>query len=390
MNKKTAIFALILGVVVAVPLLKNVGRDKSKQVDVVSPENRVIQSSILASGRLAHEDQVRITAEVIGRVTRVLIEEGDSVNKGDLLLTIDDKTIKATVEQREASVRMQQISIERQEAQINNLEKQWARNKMLHQQKLLDDDAFEAISNNREISKIDLKSAQESLYQAQAQLAQAQDQLSKTRVYAPINGVITSLDIKEGETAIASSTNIAGSSLMTIANPNSVITEVFVDEADVANIALNQTASIVAIAYPDTPISGIVKSIASTAKSASGRQGLSFLVKLEVLNEQNIRLRPGMSCRAEIFTSESSPVLSIPIQAIITEEKRTQNTIHNYVFLADGNAAEKRLIEVGNSDDTFQQVVKGLTAQDSIVVGPNRILRHLKDGDNISVTGATQ
>ena len=152
----------------------------------------------------------------------------------------------------------------------------------------------------------DLKSSRERLAQAQAQLEQVNDQLSKTRIVSPIDGVVTSLDIKVGETAIASSTNIPGSSLMTIANPQSIYTEVLVDEADIANLAVGQRTEIVAIAYPDEPIHGIVRYIANTAKTEPNRQGLSFTVEIDILESGGVVLRPGMSCRAEIFTAQGS------------------------------------------------------------------------------------
>ncbi|MEE4244230.1 MAG: efflux RND transporter periplasmic adaptor subunit, partial [Kangiellaceae bacterium] len=311
MNKKVILFSIIFIIIVGIPIIKKYRSPASKAIDVTSPDMRVIKTSVLASGRLAHEDEVRLTSEVIGRVKEVLVEEGDKVTAGQLLLVIDDTTFKATVDQRKAAVRMQNIAIERQQKQLDNLQRQWLRNKNLHTQKLLNDDAFELLTNQLELSRIDIKSARESLSQANAQLDQAVDQFNRTRVYSPIDGEVTSLDIKVGETAIASTTNIAGSSLMTIANPKSTITEVFVDEADVAEINIGQTAEIVAIAYSEQPIKGTVKSIATTAKTVAGRQGLSFLVKLSLDNSEQIDLKPGMSCRAEIFTSRSEPVLSL-------------------------------------------------------------------------------
>ncbi|MCO7225431.1 efflux RND transporter periplasmic adaptor subunit [Pleionea sp. CnH1-48] len=385
--KKALIIGAIIAVIIAVPLLKKATNSDSKEVTVTIAEERVIESSVLASGRLAHEDQVRLTTEVIGKVNKVLVEEGDAVERGQLLLTIEDETFRASVEQRGATVRMQEIAIERQTVQLENLKRQLTRQKKLFEQKLLDEDRYDAAVNAYDIAKIDLKSAKESLSQAKAQLTQADDQLSKTRVQSPFSGIVTSLDIKEGETAIASTTNIAGSSLMTIANPQSIITEVYVDEADIADIQLGQKAKVVAIAYPDVNIDGVVKSIATSAKPVSGRQGLSFLVKLEVTSTEGINLRPGMSCRAEIFTHSSSPVTSVPIQAIVTEEKRSINETHQYLFVVENNIARKVKVATGISDDTYQQITSGLADNVSVINGPDRILRHLKDGDLISIRG---
>ncbi len=383
--KNTLIILGILTLVVGIPVIKKFSSKEEKVVEVVTPQKRVIKSAVLASGRLAHEDQVRLTTEVIAKVKKVLVKEGDFVEKGQLLLVLDDEAFKATVEQRKASVRMQQIDIEKQKVQLEKFEKQWQRKKRLHEQKLLDDDAFDEFSSQLELARINVKSAKESLLQAQAQLSQAQDQLNKTRVLSPIKGKVTSLDIKEGETAIASTTNIAGSSLMTIADPNSTITEVFVDEADVANIEVGQTAKVVAIAYPDSPIEATVKSIATSAKSVAGRQGLSFLVKLNINDSGNIKLKPGMSCRAEIFTNSTSPVLSLPIQSIIAEEKRSEDIINHFVFVVENNVAKKIQIDTGNSDDSFQQVIAGLSESEQVIIGPDRVLRHLSHDEPVTV-----
>ncbi len=378
----------ILSVIVGIPLIKKVTTDSTKEVNVVATEMRAIQTAVLASGRLAHEDQVRLTTEVIAKVKQVLVKEGDFVSKNQLLLVLDDETFKATVEQRQAAVRMQKIDIEKQQIQLRKYERQWQRKKRLHEQKLLDDDAFDEFTSQLELARINVKSATESLRQTKALLSQAEDQLKKTRVLSPINGKVTSLDIKEGETAIASTTNIAGSSLMTIADPDSMLTEVFVDEADVADIKVGQPAKIVAIAYPDNHIDAEVKSIATSARTVSGRQGLSFLVKLKILSSEEIQLKPGMSCRAEIFTNSTQPVRSLPIKSIISQEVRSENIIKHHVFIIEDGVARKIPIETGISDDSYQQILSKLDKDAQVVSGPDRILRHLKDGETVNVVEA--
>jgi len=197
--------------------------------------------------------------------------------------------------------------------------------------------------------------------------------------------VVTSLDIKLGETAIASSTNIPGSSLMTIANPDSIYTEVLVDEADIATVAVGQRAEIVAIAYPDDPMQGVVRFIANTAKVEQGRQGLSFTVKINITDKGKVALRPGMSCRAEIYTGSGEAVPTVPIQAILVDEDRTKNRTDHYVFTNEDGLARKTIIDVGISDDEFQEIVSGLEEGAEIIIGPDNVLRHLKDGDSIEV-----
>jgi HlyD family secretion protein len=383
MGKKLLILFAIVAVVIAVPLLQArfAGSAVAVQVEALAP--RSIQSSVLASGRLMHEEEAQLSTEEIGKVTAIYVEEGDRVERDQLLLQIDDQRHRATVEQNEAMVRVQEIAIQRQELQVENIRTQWNRMRELHARDLIDDDSFVTATNNLEIAEVDLRSSRESLSQARAQLEQAEDRLSKTRAYSPINGMVTSLDIKVGETAVSSSTNIPGSSLMTIANPESIVTEVNVDEADIANIEIGQAARIFAIAYPDKPVDGVVDSIAVSAKVAEGAQGLSFSVKIRLLNPETITLRPGMSCRAEIFTATRDDVLAAPIQAILVEEDLAADRTERYVFVNRAGTATRVDVGIGLSDDTYQEITSGLSAGDEVVIGPNRVLRALEDGDGI-------
>jgi len=285
--KKPLIIAIVVVMIFGVPLgNKYFSSNDTKQVVVESLSAHKIQSSILASGQLTHEQEVKLSAEVIGKVTKLYIEEGQAVEVGQLLLQIDDESFIAAVEQQRAVVSQQEVAIERQELVVGNLRKQWQRKSRLFNKGLLDKDAFDAISHSYQVAKVDLRSALEILKQVKAQLEQAEDQLSKTKVRSPIKGNITSLDIKQGETAISGTTNIKGSSLMTIANPKSMLAVINVDEADIAHVSVGQKAEIIAIAFAGTPITGIVKSISSSAKQPVGRQSLSFAVKLKLIDQQ--------------------------------------------------------------------------------------------------------
>ena len=383
--KKILLIALLIGGAIAVPTInRTVFGSSAKEVDVTTLSQRVISPSILASGFLTHEEEVMLSSEVIGKVSELYVEEGQQVTQGQLLLRVDYVNFIAGLEQTEASVRINTIDIERQEVRIQNLERQFERSKSLHDKNMIGDDEFDNVANQLALARIDLKSARERLAQVKAQLDQVNDQLSKTKIVSPIDGVITSLDIKVGETAIASSTNIPGSSLMTIANPASIYTEVLVDEADVATIEIGQRAEIVAIAYPDQPMLGEVKYIANTAKVAPGRQGLSFTVKIEIIDAGDVVLRPGMSCRAEIFTRQDQQVTAIPIQAILFEEDRSELRSEYFIFINDNGIAKKTKVDVGLSDDEYQELLSDIDGEIEIVVGPNQELRHLLEGDRLA------
>lgn len=387
MPKKALIITVIAAVVIAVPLLFIVfGGADALEVEVETLTPRSIQASVLASGSLVHEEEVELTTEEIGKVTEIFVEEGDHVTSGQLLLTIDDETFRAAVEQREAIVRIQEIAIQRQQLTLDNLRTQWERKEELHQRDLIDEDSFDVATNELGIAEIDLRSSHESLSQARAHLEQAADRLSKTRTYSPIDGTVTSLDIKVGETAISSTTNIPGSSLMTIANPDSIHTEVNVDEADIANIAIGQRTLVYAIAYPDQPIEGVIDSIAVSAKVAKGAQGLSFAVKIRLEKTEGVVLRPGMSCRAEIFTEIVDGILAVPIQAVLIDEDRRVSQTRYHVFLHEDGVVREAKVTIGLSDDTYQEITDGLSEGDVVIIGPDRVLRDLEDGDNVTAS----
>ena len=385
--RKLLLISLLVAGVVALPFINRFFFGvNAKEVEVSTVSERVISPSILASGSLAHHEQVMLSSEVIGKVAEIFVEEGDRVEAGQLVLRVDDRNFLAGFEQAEASLRLNTIDIERQEVRIGNLERQFERSRSLFERDLVGEEEFDTLRNQLELARIDLKSARERLAQAEAQLDQVNDQLSKTRIVSPINGVVTSLDIKVGETAIASSTNIPGSSLMTIANPRSIYTEVLVDEADVANLAVGQRAEIVAIAYPEQPIQGVVRYIANTAKAEPTRQGLSFTGEIDILEAGDVVLRPGMSCRAEIFTARDQAVPAVPIQALVFEEDRSRLLSEYFIFVNEDGVARKLAVEVGASDDEFQELTSGIDSEVEIVVGPDRELRHLLDGDRLEAT----
>ncbi|MET1254678.1 efflux RND transporter periplasmic adaptor subunit [Aliikangiella maris] len=386
--KKSIILILILSIVIGVPLAKKYFSNESvKEVQTEQVGLQTIKASILASGQLKHEDEVKLTAEVIGRVTQLFVKEGDKVSKGELVLTIDDQTYRAAEEQQQAAVDQQKVSIEKQKLIVENLHKQWQRKLTLFEKKLLDQDAFDLIHHQLDVAKVDLKAANEILKQNLARLEQAKDQLSKTKIHSPINGIITSLDIKEGETAISSTTNIAGSALMTIANPSSMLAEINVDEADISEISIDQKAEIIAIAFPNDPVNAVVESIASSAKQARGRQSLSFAIKLKLIDSSTIHLRPGMSCRAEVFTRGEKQLLAVPLKAIRVEEDNDKETVENFVFTIENGVAKKVKIKAGISDDAYQEVLSGIEPDIAIITGPDKVLRHLKDGDTVSTIG---
>jgi HlyD family secretion protein len=390
--KKILIFTGLAVLLVGLPLISKItgGRDAT-EVEIQQAELKPIKSSILASGTLAFREQVQLRSEVIGQVVELHVEEADPVNKGDMVITLDPESYQAQVDQRRAQVRMQRIAIERQEVMIANLEERYQRQKTLFDSQLVDEDSFELLGNQLDLARVDLRSFEESLAQAQAALNQSEELLDKTRIRSPIDGIVIQIVVKVGETVIAGTTNIPGSTMMVFADRSETLTEVQVDEADIAQVTEGQRADVYPAAHPDTPLAGSVQSIASVARQAQGQQSLTSLVKILLDEQDEIRIRPGMSVRADIYTETSDETISVPVQAVQYEDEigldedndnaRGAEEEKAYVFVfADGKAI-RRDVKTGISSDSDQQILEGLEKGEKVIIGPYRELRNLADGD---------
>jgi HlyD family secretion protein len=390
-----ALIALGLGVPVAV---KFAGADSAQQVDVAKVEKRLIQPVILATGHLVFRQEVQLSAEVIGKVAEVLVKEGDMVKKGQVLMRLDPTVYEAEVAQQEANRRSAAIAIERAQINVANQQRSLERTARLYKEKFVNVSAHDEALHQADLARVELRASREHLGQASALLSQARERLAKTEVRAPISGTVTAVPIKVGETAVASATGIAGSSLMTIADVGSIVAEVNVDEADVARVAVGQSAKVFPAAFPDKPVRGTVESVAMVPKPAlpGAQQGRNYVVKLR-LEEAGVPLRSGMTSRVEIATAGGTPRPAIPLQAVLNEEraegkdkdKGEDETRHiSYVFAVAGNQARRKEVTLGVSDDANQEIIKGLDAGERVVVGPARVLHKLRDGQRIAVNDA--
>lgn len=386
--KKPILIVAILGALFAIVYLSQGNRtDSATAVEIGIAQTGTVRGSILASGTIAYREQVQLRPEVVGKVQEILVEEGEPVSANQLLMRIDPETFKAQVEQNEANVRLQEIAIERQQLLIEKLETQMRRKEALFEQALLDKDSFQVAQSELKIAQADLDARRQSHAQAKAQLNQAREQLDKTYIRSPMDGIVTSLDIKVGETVIAGTTNIVGSNMLAVADTSVILTEVFVDEADIARVALGQDADVYAVAYPDTPLHGTVTHIATSAKQQPGRQGLSFLVKIVLDPQSDTVIRPGMSSRTEIFTQSAQDVVTIPLSAIRykradddSPDQEEQPVV--YIVNADNTVTEQE-VQLGLSDDEKTEVISGLSVDTAIVIGPYREVRNLSDGQQI-------
>ncbi|HEX2668750.1 MAG TPA: efflux RND transporter periplasmic adaptor subunit [Gammaproteobacteria bacterium] len=400
MDKKRKLWtalAIAGGIVLIIVLSKVGGSRGGTQVETAQVEARTIRSSILASGELQYKDPVELKPEVIGKISEIPVVEGQRVRKGQVLLRLDPEIFKAQVLQQRAAVQQAQIAIQSQKLTVANLQLQFNRQQQLYKQHLVDANSFDNLKNQLDLADSELEARQQALEIAQAELTQSQQNLNKTVITSPINGMITSLPVKVGETVITG-TNIAGSTLMNIADPSEVLADVQVDEADIANVKLGEDANIDAVSFPDRTLHGKVQFVASSVTdtsnslTASASQGRTFEVKIAITDKELAVLKPGMSTRAEIFTQSTPGTLSVPVQAILYENdpgsKSLEPTSGAYVYKVIDGKAQKTPVTTGVSSDAYQAVTSGLQQGDTVVSGSYQTLHHLADGTSVTVAPA--
>ena len=385
-SRRTWLVLGALAVLVTVPVALKISRGgESKPVDIEPVARRVLSPTILASGSLTYQAEVKLVSEVIGRVRDVLVKEGDQVKKGQLLLQLDPAQAQAQVAQLEASLAQSRLSIERTRVNATTLENKWKRFQALREQGVVDANSFDDLTSQRNMARVELESSGQVMHQTDAQLRQAREGLAKTQLRAPINGKVVALIIKQGETAVPSAMSIAGSDLMTVADTSSLFAEVNVNETDVARVGVGQSARIVPAAFPDKSWTGAVETVASSPRTVQG-QGKSFLVRIRLKDTDSLRFHTGMSCRAEIATrsDDATPVLAVPVQAVRYEESTSRNEpAKASLVVVKAGRATMRSIETGLADDAYLEVTRGVETGEDIVTGPARTLRFLREGDRV-------
>lgn len=390
--RKGLLTAAVVALVATPVLLRSWRGAEARPVQLAVVAPRLISPTILASGSLTYQTEVRLVSEVMGRVQDILVEEGDQVKKGQLLLRLDPATTRADVAQLEALTAQSRLAIERQRVQLATLETRFRRYEQLIREGLVDTNSFDDLRGQRDLAQVELQSSVQSLRQAEAQLGRARELLAKTEIRAPLDGRVTSLTIKTGETAVPSVTSIAGSDLMVVADTSSLYAEVNVNETDIARVRPGQQARIVPAAFPDRSWSGEVETIAVSPRQLAG-QGKTYPVKIRLQPSTATDFHTGMSCRAEIITRDDAdePVLAVPVQALQYQEEGLARgaAAQASVFVEERGRAQRRLVQTGAADDAYIAITAGLADGDRVVTGPARVLRFLEEGARVVDAGAT-
>jgi HlyD family secretion protein len=341
---------------------------------------------------------------VSARIKRLAVVEGQSVEKGALLVELDRENYLAAVESAEANVRSATANATLVKQNLNQTEKEFNRSKELMAQKLTSESAHDAAEAAYQVELARYQSAQDGVEQAKAALKQARDSLSKTTIYAPMSGTITDLNKEQGEIAIGS--QFQPDVILIVADLSEMEAQVNVDENDIVNIAVGQEAEIEVDALPDQVLKGVVSEIANSANTTaagSAEQKIEFEIKIAVTDPPQT-LRPGMTATADVFTKTNDNALSVPIQAVAVRTvdqlamkgedrkaaedkyKADKDGFVEIVFVVEGGKAVAKAVKTGIQSDELIEITEGLNEGDEIVSGSYRaISKDLVNGDAVTI-----
>lgn len=435
-NNKTLIW---IGVAVAVLLVLAVvakrmgwiGNNAGRKVAVEKVLRRSIVETVTASGKLVPLSEVRLSSEVSGEVIQLNVKEGDSVQKGDLLAVINPAIYESVVTQTEASLNQikatrssAKASFIQAQAQFKQAQATFNRNNILHKQKVISDAEFENFKLQLEQAEAAYKTAEEqvnaagfNVASAEAQVKQSKDNLLKTKIYAPMSGIVSLVNVKLGERVVGTA-QMAGTEIIRIADLDNMLVQVDVNENDVLRVHVNDTADVEVDAYLGKKFKALVTQVAysSSATSILSSQATNFVVKLrlqkdsyqELINmERGVRFpfRPGMSATVDIKTASKNNVLAVPIQSVtIREDEASKNKrlndaetkgddalaqkkkVTEIVFVTNGKTVKAVPVKTGIQDAGYIEIKEGLQENWVVVKAPFKaISKDLKDGDLVKI-----
>ncbi len=421
-----------------------------------------LSSIVTASGEIKPRTYINIGANAQGRIIDLLVKEGDRVRKNQVVARIEAVQAEADVQAQRASVASaqadsaateaglksmddsiasQQAAVERTRAELERARVDFERTQKLYNDKLVPRQDFDQkkstydaqvaavreaearvnqMKSQRAQTAAQLAAAQRRITQNQANLARVSDMLAKHNATAPLDGVVTNLPVRVGETVVPGVQNSAASTIMTIADMSLITAEVKVDETDIVNVKLDQVADITIDAMPNKTFKGRVIEIGNTAilrssgvaasqSAVSSQEAKDFKVVVAIDNPPD-EIRPGLSCTAKIVTATRQNVLTIPIQALTVRqkgdlepvkegqknqpaaqpanpqaEKAKKEELQGVFVVAAGGKAEFRKLETGITGATDIEVVSGLKDGDEIITGSYKVIRTLRNEAKVKV-----
>lgn len=411
------------------------GKDEGLKVTTETVRKRTITEVVNATGKIYPEIEVKVSPDISGEITELTVMEGDTVKKGQVLAriyadiyNIQRNQAASGVAQSQAQVSNSAAAIEALRAQMEQAEKTYKMQKLLFDEKVISqnefntaDAALKAAKANFNAASQGIRGGQASVQSAQANLEKANKDLGRTVITAPMDGVISLMNVKQGEKVAGNSFNV-GTEMMRIADMQKIEVRVDVGENDIPKVKLGDSANIEVDAYTNRKFKGIVTQIASSNNGAATQSALSsaantdvtqYKVYIRLLPESYMDLigkgsfpfRPGMSANADIQTKTHSYVLSVPINAVTTREKtdstkadkkKTTENDANQVIAADEDLevvvfvvdkdgkAKKVLVKTDIQDINYIEITSGVKAGDEVITGPYDIVsKTIKEGSKV-------
>jgi HlyD family secretion protein len=390
-RKKRTLIVLGVVLVIALIILFNLRtrREKTVKVTIEKVKTSDLVSIVSASGEIKPKKNVNISAHVPGRIIKIGVKEGDVVKAGDFLLKLDATQYEAVAEGNRAAIRSNRAQLIQEEARLQRDKNAYDRQKRLYDEQLVSKDQLEMAKAQYDVSNAQVRAIKSLIQQAEASLKSTLDTLNKTTFVSPIDGMITSLRVEEGEVAIIGTMNNPGTVLMTIADLSVMEVEVEVDETDVVGVQLGQTANVRVDAFPDIVFKGKVTEIGSSAlqktAATTTQESKDFKVIITLENPSQ-KLKPGLSASADIVAAEKKGVLSVPIASLVVREKpeadkdKKDAKEEEGVYLVENSRVKFQMVAKGITGGMNIEVVSGLKEGQEIVTGPYNALRELKDG----------
>ena len=413
------------------------GADEGVSVETAEAKYKTITQVVSASGKMQPEVEVIMRPDVSGEIIELNVKEGDYVRKGDLLLRIRPEIYQARIDEINATMLTQKAREQQAKASVLEAEAEYERQQKLHDRNLTSESAYVQAKTEYESQKANYEAAKYQVQSVQAQLQQAKEELQKTIIRAPKDGTVSKLAVEQGERVLGSQ-QVAGTEMMRIADMNQMEVMVEVNENDIVNVSMGDTAKIQVDAYPERTFKGVVTEIANSAMIAgegTSEQVTNYEVKIRVTTPHNLAMagdklrkesteemseeqfspnfKPGMSGTVDIESETVHQVVAIPIQAVTvrdfagsgsstseadttasdadTSETENQSIIpqedlRKVVFLVKDGKAVRQEVKTGISDNTHIQVLSGVANGDQIIIGSYRVLsKELEDGDAVNV-----
>ncbi len=410
-----ALGVVLVAVVVTVSVMKSAS-SKVVSVQLARVRREDITSRVKAPGKIEPKTQVKISADIMGKIVHLLVKEGDPVHRGQLMLQLDDTQYRSLWDQARAAVASAQARLPETRTAWRVSEANYDRQKRLFAQKLLSTAEWEQAESAHEAARQALTSAEQDVSRASAALRAAADNVGKCQFLAPFDGVVSALNVEQGEIVITGTMNNAGTEIMVVSDLSRMQVRADVDETDVVDMKVGQKARISVDAIPDTTFDGTVTEIGNTAKRSitSTVEGQTNFEIVVVFDHQVAQVRPGMTADVNVETATHPAVLTVPIQAVVVRTQReldkaahagtkgahapkaTANSLGadedtvgkkdkeiTGVFVVRKEIAQFVPVRMGISSETMIEVTGELKPEDLVVSGPYKALRELKPGGKV-------